>query len=99
MRTRSARSRARGAELPHRLVVSAKSWLCNPATSIAPRDLPWRGASAIWPDGERVSPVNASARYLAHLRAAWDDAHPDAPSPIRTCWSPCRRRSTRWRAS
>src|SRR4029079_327 len=29
-------------------------------------------------DRERVSPVNASARYLAHLRAAWDDAHADA---------------------
>ncbi|HEX7843392.1 MAG TPA: Hsp70 family protein, partial [Kofleriaceae bacterium] len=26
------------------------------------------------------SPVNASARYLAHLRAAWDDAHPDEPA-------------------
>ncbi|HEU0037526.1 MAG TPA: Hsp70 family protein, partial [Kofleriaceae bacterium] len=30
--------------------------------------------------GERVSPVNASARYLAHLRAAWDDANPDDPA-------------------
>jgi len=30
--------------------------------------------------GERVSPVNASARYLAHLRAAWDDANPDEPA-------------------
>ena len=27
-----------------------------------------------------MSPVNASARYLAHLRAAWDDAHPDEPA-------------------
>jgi len=27
-----------------------------------------------------VSPVNASARYLAHLRAAWDDANPDEPA-------------------
>src|SRR6185312_4621629 len=25
-------------------------------------------------------PVNASARYLAHLRAAWDDANPDEPA-------------------
>src|SRR4029077_8423941 len=25
-------------------------------------------------------PVNASARYLAHMRAAWDDAHEDEPA-------------------
>src|SRR5690606_6738595 len=30
-------------------------------------------------DAERVSPVEASARYLAHIRAAWDYAFPDAP--------------------
>ena len=30
-------------------------------------------------ESQRVSPVDASARYLAHLRAAWNDAHPDAP--------------------
>jgi hypothetical protein len=45
--------------------------------------LPWRGAQRELEaemEGERVSPVNASARYLAHLRAAWDDAHPDEPA-------------------
>src|SRR5439155_11211907 len=39
-----------------------------------------REALAEMQGGERVSPVNASARYLAHLRAAWDDAHEDAPA-------------------
>ena len=39
-----------------------------------------RARARRWQDGERVSPVDASARYLAHLRAAWDDAHPDAPA-------------------
>jgi hypothetical protein len=74
-------ARDRGADLPHRLVSSAKSWLCNPAIDRQSQVLPWRGATreAIDGDGERVSPVNASARYLAHLRAAWDDAHPDDP--------------------
>jgi molecular chaperone DnaK (HSP70) len=75
---------ARGAELPHRLVSSAKSWLCSPAIDRNAAVLPWRGASrdpaATAEDGEKVSPVNASARYLAHLRAAWDDAHPDEPA-------------------
>ncbi len=76
---------ARGAELPHRLVSSAKSWLCSPAIARNAAVLPWRGTSrdtadAEGNDGERVSPVNASARYLAHLRAAWDDANPDEPA-------------------
>ncbi|HSK02892.1 MAG TPA: Hsp70 family protein [Kofleriaceae bacterium] len=92
-------ARERGAELPHRLVSSAKSWLCNPAIERTAQVLPFRGAqrelgpraggaasAASGPgndaeaDGERVSPVNASARYLAHLRAAWDDANPDDPA-------------------
>lgn len=77
---------ARGAELPHRLVSSAKSWLCSPVIDRNAAVLPWRGTNreAIAAEGddggERVSPVNASARYLAHLRAAWDDAHPDEPA-------------------
>ncbi len=74
-------ARDRGADLPHRLVSSAKSWLCNSAIDRTAQVLPFRGAQreldAEMEGGERVSPVNASARYLAHLRAAWDDAHPD----------------------
>ncbi|HMG53385.1 MAG TPA: Hsp70 family protein, partial [Kofleriaceae bacterium] len=77
-------ARERGAGLPHRLVASAKSWLCNPAIDRTAPVLPFRGAQRElerdMADGERVSPVNASARYLAHLRAAWDDAHPDDPA-------------------
>ncbi len=77
-------ARDRGAELPHRLVSSAKSWLCNPAIDRTAQVLPFRGAQreleAEMEGGEKVSPVNASARYLAHLRAAWDDAHEDEPA-------------------
>jgi molecular chaperone DnaK (HSP70) len=77
-------ARERGAELPHRLVASAKSWLCNPAIDRTGQVLPFRGAQRELDEamagGERVSPVNASARYLAHLRAAWDDANPDEPA-------------------
>jgi molecular chaperone DnaK (HSP70) len=77
-------ARERGAELPHRLVSSAKSWLCNPSIDRTAQVLPFRGAQreldAEMTGGERVSPVNASARYLAHLRAAWDDANPDEPA-------------------
>ena len=77
-------ARERGAELPHRLVSSAKSWLCNPSIDRTAQVLPFRGAQRELDEamagGERVSPVNASARYLAHLRAAWDDGHPDEPA-------------------
>src|SRR3954462_1373797 len=71
-------ARDRGAGLPHRLVSSAKSWLCNPSLAPPAQVLPFRGAQRELDaemDGERVSPVNASARYLAHLRASWDDAN------------------------
>lgn len=68
-------ARARGALTPIRLVSSAKSWLCHPGVdrraAILPNDAPAEVA--------RVSPLEASARYLAHLRQAWDQAHPEAP--------------------
>ncbi|WP_114973832.1 Hsp70 family protein [Rhodoferax ferrireducens] len=68
-------ARARGALTPIRLVSSAKSWLCHAGVdrraAILPNDAPAEVA--------RVSPLEASTRYLAHLRQAWDDAHPEAP--------------------
>ena len=74
-------ARERGADLPHRLVASAKSWLSYSGIDRKSAVLPWRGAETEDrpPEGEQVSPVEASTRYLAHLRAAWDHAHPDAP--------------------
>ena len=68
-------ARARGATTPIRLVSSAKSWLCHAGAdrraAILPSDAP--------PEVQRVSPLEASTRYLAHLRCAWDHAHPEAP--------------------
>jgi molecular chaperone DnaK (HSP70) len=76
-------ARERGADLPHRLVSSAKSWLCHSGVDRHAPILPWRGAETeeLENDGDsqRVSPVEASALYLEHLRAAWNDAHPDDP--------------------
>jgi len=68
-------ARARGAEVPSRLVSSAKSWLCHPIADRTAAILPWGAGD----DVAKLSPVAASARYLAHLRAAWNAAHPDAP--------------------
>jgi len=68
-------ARSRGALTPIRLVSSAKSWLCHPGVDrragILPFDAP--------PEVARISPLEASTRYLAHLRQAWDQAHPEAP--------------------
>lgn len=65
----------RGAEVSSRLVSSAKSWLSYAAVDRTAPILPWKAAEGI----ERVSPVQASAAYLKHLRESWDLHHPDAP--------------------
>ena len=60
-------ARKRGAENPVRLVSSAKSWLSHGAANRSGAILPW-GAP---PEVPKVSPLDASASYLAHLRDAW----------------------------
>lgn len=68
-------ARDQGVRAPRRLVASAKSWLCHPGVDRTADLLPWHGA----PDVDRLSPVEASARYLAHMRAAWNQAHAEHP--------------------
>jgi molecular chaperone DnaK (HSP70) len=65
-------ARSRGAEVPGRVVSSAKSWLCSVGVDPGDAALPW-GAPA---DVAKISAVDASAAYLRHLRAAWDAAMP-----------------------
>jgi len=68
-------ARSVGARTPIRLVSSAKSWLCHPGVDRRAPILP-PGA----PEDEipRLSPYEASVRYLAHLRDAWNHLHPHA---------------------
>ncbi|MGW8393546.1 Hsp70 family protein [Pseudoduganella sp. HUAS MS19] len=68
-------ARKLGGQVPGRLVASAKSWLSHTGVDRMAPILPW-GASD---DVARVSPVAASASYLAHLRAAWSTRFPSAP--------------------
>ncbi len=68
-------ARRRGAEVPGRLVASAKSWLCHPRVDKEAPILPW-GADD---DTPKLSPVEAATRLLARIRHAWDTAHPSAP--------------------
>ena len=68
-------ARQLGAQVPGRLVSSAKSWLSYAAVDRQAPILPW-GA----PDGvAKVSPVEASASYLRHVRSAWNWRFPDTP--------------------
>jgi molecular chaperone DnaK (HSP70) len=61
-------ARDHGAKIPSRLVSSAKSWLCHPHVDRRARILPWGSAGGV----SGISPVQATAAYLAHIRAAWN---------------------------
>ncbi|GIV57914.1 MAG: Hsp70 family protein [Bacteroidetes bacterium] len=61
-------ARERGAEIPNRLVASAKSWLSHAGVDRTAPILPWDAPE----DARRVSPVEAATRYLAHIRGAWN---------------------------
>ena len=65
----------RGVENAGRLVSSAKSWLSHSGVDRTSPLLPFRAPEGV----EKISPVEASRRYLEHLREAWDAKMPDAP--------------------
>ncbi len=65
----------RGSRVPGRLVASAKSWLSHASVDRMAPVLPWGAAPGI----ARVSPVVASASYLAHVKAAWNHRFPRQP--------------------
>jgi actin-like ATPase involved in cell morphogenesis len=68
-------ARGRAAEAPDRTVSAAKSWLCHQRVERRLPILPWNAPD----DVDRISPVEASQRYLEHLVAAWEEAFPHAP--------------------
>ena len=65
----------RGVENAGRLVSSAKSWLSHSAVDRTSPLLPFRAPEGV----AKISPVDASRRYLEHMRQAWDAKMPDAP--------------------
>lgn len=60
-------ARKRGAEIPNRLVSSAKSWLSYSGVDRTDPILPWDSP----PESRRLSPVEASTLFLEHLRDGW----------------------------
>ena len=68
-------ARERGSRTPGRLVASAKSWLSHAGVDRMAPILPWGAAEGV----ARISPVMATASYLAHLTAAWNRRFPRQP--------------------
>lgn len=62
-------ARDRGAEIPNRLVWSAKSWLCQEnidrRSALLPLATPFEEI--------KISPVTACSSLLSHLKKAWDE--------------------------
>jgi len=56
-------------------VTSAKSWLSHPSVDHTADILPWGSEDGIG----KVSPIDASASYLQHVRTVWWHKFPDAP--------------------
>jgi hypothetical protein len=70
-----ALAQRQAADLPARTVAAAKSWLAHPGVDRRQPVLPWGAPDEV----PKVSPVEASRRYLEHLAAGWAAAHPEAP--------------------
>jgi molecular chaperone DnaK (HSP70) len=68
-------AKKRGVEVPHRVVLSAKSWLSYSGVDRTAAILPLAADEGM----PRVSPAEASRRYLEHLRQAWTHSHPELP--------------------
>lgn len=68
-------ARVLGAKSLGRLVTSAKSWLSHPAIDPQADILPWGSHE----DVVKVSPLDASASYLAHIRMVWAHKFPADP--------------------
>jgi len=68
-------ARLLGAATPGRLVASAKSWLSHHGVDRTAPILPWGAPDEV----PKISPLAASASYLAYLRAAWNARHPAQP--------------------
>lgn len=70
-------ARVLGAKSQGRLVTSAKSWLSHTSVDHAAAILPWGSDDSVF----KVSPLEASASYLRHVRTVWEQRFPQAPLP------------------
>jgi len=66
-------ARDHGSKVPARLVSSAKSWICHSGVDRKTRILPWGAGEEVY----KVSPVQATALYLEHIKMAWNSSKGD----------------------
>jgi hypothetical protein len=71
-------ARKRGADIPNRLIFSAKSWLCHHGVDRTAPILPW----GVTQENRRLSPVDASRLLLEHIRDAWNDKFGGRPEGL-----------------
>ena len=71
-------AREQGTLMPDRMVASAKSWLCNPHVNPEEPVLPWNSDLDA---AQKLSPFQASVRYLRHLRCAFEGAQEQRGEP------------------
>ncbi|WP_174484410.1 Hsp70 family protein [methanotrophic endosymbiont of Bathymodiolus puteoserpentis (Logatchev)] len=67
-------ARVLSAKTQGRFVSSAKSWLSHPSIDHTAPILPWGSSD----DVEKISPLDASASYLKHVRQVWNHKFPNA---------------------
>lgn len=77
-------ARTRAGEVLGRSIASSKSWLCHPGVERNAPILPWGAASDDSNEADsvkftKISPVQAAARILKHLKNAWNQSHPQHP--------------------
>jgi molecular chaperone DnaK (HSP70) len=70
-----AYAREQGALTPTRTVHSAKSWLSNADVDRRAKILPWDTQET----ARELSPVEVSAKFIEHMRKAWDAVNPADP--------------------
>lgn len=68
-------ARKQAADVPARTIAAAKSWLAHSKVDRREPILPWNAPEEI----KKISPVETSRRYLAHIVAVWNTQFPDAP--------------------
>ena len=68
-------ARTQSADVPTRTVAAAKSWLCHSRVDRHQPILPWGAPDEV----TKVSPVEVTRYYLAHLVSTWNAAFPNTP--------------------
>ncbi len=68
-------ARKQAADVPMRTVSAAKSWLAHSKVDRRNSILPWNAPAEV----QKISPVEASRKYLEDMVQAWNTQFPDAP--------------------